>query len=165
MRCELVFRAGISGTPLLTGRSESLGRMSRKRFSDVVRCARKTTEAVAVNRTPPFYGTNYDALRPYNPSWIREEHWHQMVQVLGHTWWKAISSTNKSNRNIEYEGSISNYTSGSTSIVQHKHRMEKKEKRQVFVVELFRATHTNKMSDGAFGSGSRFNLVWANIKE
>ena len=49
----------------------------KKRFPGVINLARDA----ARNGTPPFTGTNYDALKPYKPVWIREEHWIQMVEV------------------------------------------------------------------------------------
>ena len=53
----------------------------KKRFPGVINLARDASKKAARNGTPPFTGTNYDALKPYNPVWIREEHWIQMVEV------------------------------------------------------------------------------------
>ncbi|KAJ9548861.1 hypothetical protein OSB04_021404 [Centaurea solstitialis] len=119
----------------------------KKRFSNVIDLARDAAKKAASNGTPPFTGTNYDVLKPYNPSWIRQEDWIRMVEVWDTPRWKARSKSGKRNRNTKHEGSISKHTHGSISTARHRHRMQLRKKRPVSLVELFRKTHTKKGSE------------------
>ncbi|KAJ9541921.1 hypothetical protein OSB04_028427 [Centaurea solstitialis] len=118
----------------------------KKRFSNIIDLARDAAKKAARNGTPPFTGTNYDVLKPYNPSWISQEDWIRMVEVWDTPRWKARSESGKGNWNTKHEGSISKHTHGSISTARHRHRMQIMEKRPISLVELFRETHTKKGS-------------------
>lgn len=121
-------------------------RTIHNRLGDLLRDARDS----AIQRANNFDGEDYTVLKPYNPSWIKEAYWHDLIDRVcdisnilyvyyffcfifmyvtcyDKVWntepWKKISKINKRNRMTLIDGVMSKHTGGSISTAQHRYKL------------------------------------------
>ncbi|XP_043809033.1 uncharacterized protein LOC122722404 [Manihot esculenta] len=87
------------------------------------------------------------------PDWMEAEIWNELVAYWSTPEWRKKSEAGKANRNIEKDGTITKHSGGSIKLEVHENRLAKKLGRQPTQLELFRATHTKKGSQGVYIDG------------
>ncbi|XP_043805256.1 uncharacterized protein LOC122721487 [Manihot esculenta] len=84
---------------------------------------------------------------------MEAEIWNALVAYWSTLEWRKKSEAGKANRNVEKDGTITKHSCGSIKLEVHENRLAKKLGRQPTQLELFRATHTKKGSQGVFIDG------------
>ncbi|XP_043813691.1 uncharacterized protein LOC122723860 [Manihot esculenta] len=87
------------------------------------------------------------------PDWMEAEIWNELVAYWSTPEWRKKSEAGKANRNVEKDGTITKHSGGSIKLEVHENRLAKKLGRQPTQLELFRATHTKKGSQGVYIDG------------
>ncbi|XP_021627721.2 uncharacterized protein LOC110626238 isoform X2 [Manihot esculenta] len=84
---------------------------------------------------------------------MEAEIWNELVAYWSTPEWRKKSEAGKANRNVEKDGTITKHSGGSIKLEVHENRLAKKLGRQPTQLELFRATHTKKGSQGVYIDG------------
>nr|GEW32661.1 reverse transcriptase domain-containing protein [Tanacetum cinerariifolium] len=86
---------------------------------------KKYTEATGI----VFDGENYSLLTSYEPNWMRDDRWQDLInRVWNSPKWREKSRKASQNRNTQADGSVGKHMCGSVTMTQHKLNKEKFEK-------------------------------------
>ncbi|KAF2323366.1 hypothetical protein GH714_034857 [Hevea brasiliensis] len=118
-------------------------KLGKDRFRDILNRARNEM-LVKHKKSDIAY------LHNLGPNWMKVEVWNELVAYWSSQEWQKKSQSAKINRMIVKDGSITKHAGGSIKIEIHEDRLTKKLGKPPNKIEVFRATHTKKGTDGVF---------------